>query len=183
MLYLAYGNGAGPNDVTSRGGLQNSIRATEPGPTSPLKRAIWLRRPEHRSQHRGTLAVTTIDRWDVVDTIFRTTDGGRTWKSAAPNRSALVGISLRHLWPARAQIGCGPDALAIDPFDSNHVCYGHRRHHLGNRRSQTSIRAGRRIGGVGRGIEETAVIDLISPPQRGASGQAHWVTSGGFRPQ
>jgi len=181
MLYLAYGNGAGPNDVTAGAVYKFDTRNGTWTDITPEKGHFGYAGLSIDRQHRGTLAVTTIDRWDVVDTIFRTTDGGRTWKSA--------GAQSQRDWSASPYVTFGlpvpkfgwwTDALAIDPFDSNHVCYGTGAT-IWATDDFTNIDSGRPTHWSvwGEGIEETAVIDLISPPQ-----EAHLVSAlgdiGGF---
>ncbi|KJY15813.1 hypothetical protein VR46_45530, partial [Streptomyces sp. NRRL S-444] len=64
--------------------------------------------------------VTTLDRWWPSDEIYRSVDGGASWK-------ALGATSVRDS-SAAPYVGTGighwMGALAIDPFDSGHVLYG-----------------------------------------------------------
>ena len=60
--------------------------------------AVDARRP-------GTVVVSTNNRWAAVDTLYRTTDGGRTWTSLKD--SAVLDVSrdaVPHLRRRRAQV-------------------------------------------------------------------------------
>ncbi|TDN40527.1 T9SS type A sorting domain-containing protein [Hymenobacter sp. UV11] len=123
-LYLAYSNGPGPNDVTvgdvlkyvPATGAFTSIKPTLPGTEAAGGYAglsLDLLKP-------GTIFVSTIDRYASGDEIFRSTDGGATWK-AILNWRATNKANLDHsLSPSNA--ASDPHWLAdvdVDPFDSN----------------------------------------------------------------
>lgn len=176
-LYLTYTDALGPNGVTAgsvwkytpAGGTWKNVSPSNGGyGFSGL--AVDPRKP-------STVMVTTLDRWWPEDEIYRTTDGGGTWKALADksvrdaSAAPYVGTGIGH-WMT---------ALAIDPFDSGHVLYG-----TGNGiwRSKDA-NAGDSGGtshwtGGARGLEETALADAIAPP-----GGATVITSmgdqGGFR--
>jgi photosystem II stability/assembly factor-like uncharacterized protein len=121
--------------------------------------------------------VTTLGRWWPEDEIYRSTDGGGTWKALADksvrNASAApyVGTHTGH-WMT---------ALAIDPFNSGHVLYGTGNGILRSKDATASDSGGISHWSMGaRGLEETALMDAIAPP-----GGATVITSmgdqGGFR--
>ncbi len=123
-LYLAYSNGPGPNDVSvgdvlkyvPATGVFTSIKPTLPGTEAAGGYgglSLDLLKP-------GTIFVSTIDRYASGDEVFRSTDGGTTWK-AILNWRATNKANLDHsLSPSNA--ASDPHWLAdvdVDPFDSN----------------------------------------------------------------
>jgi photosystem II stability/assembly factor-like uncharacterized protein len=105
--------------------------------------------------------VTTLDRWWPSDELFRSTDGGATWK-------ALGGSAVRDASGAPyvgTGIGHWMGALAIDPFDSGHAIYG-TGSGLWASKDVTEADSGRPTHWSipVKGLEETAVLGLISPP-------------------
>ncbi|MEV4190021.1 RICIN domain-containing protein [Streptomyces toxytricini] len=176
-LYLTYTNALGPNGVTGgsvwkhtpAGGTWRNVSPSQ-GDYGFSGLAVDPRKP-------STVMVTTLGRWWPEDEIYRTTDGGTTWK-------ALAGKSVRDA-SAAPYVGTGTGhwmtALAIDPFDSGHVLYGTGSGILRSRDAHASDSGGTSHWSVGaRGLEETALLDAIAPP-----GGAHVVTAmgdlGGFR--
>lgn len=176
-LYLTYTNALGPNGVTGgsvwkhtpAGGTWKNVSPSQ-GTYGFSGLAVDPRKP-------STVMVTTLNRWWPEDEIYRTTDGGTTWK-------ALADTSVRDA-SAAPYVGTGTGhwmtALAIDPFDSGHVLYGTGSGILRSKDANASDSGGTSHWSVGaRGLEETALLDAIAPP-----GGAHVVTAmgdlGGFR--
>jgi len=176
-LYLTYTNNLGPNGVTAgsvwkytpaRGAWKNISPSQGSYGFSGL--AVDPRKP-------STVMVTTLDRWWPEDEIYRTADGGTTWKALADksvrNASAApyVGTGVGH-WMT---------ALAIDPFDSGHVLYG-----TGNGIWRSKDVSANDSGGTShwtvgaRGLEETALMDAVAPPG-GATVITAMGDQGGFR--
>ncbi|MFF1723925.1 WD40/YVTN/BNR-like repeat-containing protein [Streptomyces sviceus] len=176
-LYLTYTDNLGPNGVTAgsvwkytpAGGAWKNISPSQ-GSYGFSGLAVDPRKP-------STVMVTTLDRWWPEDEIYRTTNGGTTWKALADKsvRSAsaapYVGTHTGH-WMT---------ALAIDPFNSGHVLYGTGNGILRSKDANASDSGGTSHWSSGaRGLEETALMDAIAPP-----GGATVITSmgdqGGFR--
>ncbi|MFF7160914.1 RICIN domain-containing protein [Streptomyces sp. NPDC008086] len=176
-LYLTYTNALGPNGVTAgtvwkytpTGGAWKNISPSQ-GNYGFSGLAVDPRRP-------STVMVTTLGRWWPEDEIYRSTDGGATWKalsdkserdaSAAP----YVGDHTGH-WMT---------ALAIAPFNSGHALYGTGNGIWRSKDANASDSGGTSHWSAGaRGLEETALLDAIAPP-----GGAEVVTAmgdqGGFR--
>ncbi|MGD1083230.1 MAG: carbohydrate-binding protein [Verrucomicrobiota bacterium] len=169
-LYVSFGNGPGPNNVSSGAVAKYDIDAnkwtliTPNNPGNGGYGGIALDR-----QHPATLMVSTIDHWGPADDIFRSTDGGATWKpiaattdrdtSFSPYMSNLLRGHRFDWWLA---------ALAIDPFDSNHAMYGTGGTIWGTH-DMTDFDAGKhtRWTIAADGVEETAVLALASPPWPG----------------
>jgi xyloglucan-specific exo-beta-1,4-glucanase len=186
-LYVTYGagqrsnQGAGPNDVTKGAVFKFDTKSGAWTDITPEHGGFGYAGLSIDRQHVGTLVVTTIDRWGPVDDVFRSTDGGKSWKSVAAHSQRDWSLSPYLTWNEPApKFGWWTDALAIDPFDSNHCAYG----------TGATIWATDDLTRLdsdqtthwsvwGEGIEETAVIDLMSP-----SAGAHLVTGlgdiGGF---
>jgi xyloglucan-specific exo-beta-1,4-glucanase len=186
VLYIAYGNNIGPNGVTDGAVWKLDTRSNqwtditpEPGPTKGKGGYFGLSLDR---QHTGTLAVATMNHWSPIDTVWRTTDGGKSWKDIAAKSVRDVSVSpYLHWGKPEAKLGWWMSALAIDPFNSDHVAYG----------TGATIFASDDFTNVSKdqathwypwvaGIEETAVITLISPPE-GAHLLSGFGDIGGFR--
>ncbi|WP_109003444.1 RICIN domain-containing protein [Streptomyces rishiriensis] len=176
-LYLTYTDALGPNGVTAgsvwkytpAGGVWKNVSPSS-GSYGFSGLAVDPRKP-------STVMVTTLDRWWPEDEVYRSTDGGATWKALASksvrdaSAAPYVGTGIGH-WMT---------ALAVDPFDSGHVLYG-----TGNGIWRSKDVTAEDSGGAShwtagaRGLEETALADAIAPP-----GGATLITSmgdqGGFR--
>ncbi|MEH0418118.1 1,4-beta-glucanase [Streptomyces sp. B21-083] len=172
-LYVTYGNTAGPNGQSD--GSVHKLRTTTGSWTevSPVKPggttadgspdtfayggvAVDACRP-------GTLVVSTNNRWADIDTVFRSTNGGRTWTSLKD--SAVFDVSETPFlnWAGdKPKFGWWIQALALDPHDSRHIVYGTGATLYGTRDLK-------HWAPQIRGLEETSVRQLISPPV----GQAH----------
>ncbi|KAA6463243.1 carbohydrate-binding protein [Acidobacteria bacterium AB60] len=141
-------------------------------------------------QHPNTVMVSTLDRWWPGDEVYRSLDGGATWvalgsEPAGSENGPLDNYSVRNdaLSPYLSGLSnsssCSPTgcdltaagfgwwigALAIDPFDSNHVLYGTGAT-IWETHDVTNVDAQKMVDWtVGAdGIEETAVTALASPP-------------------
>ena len=131
-------------------------------------------------QHPDTIMVATQISWwpDVI--FFRSTDAGATWTRAWdwgdwPNRTLRYSIDITEspwlTWNAipalpelAPKLGWMTESVEIDPFDSNHLLYGTGATIYGTD-NLTDWDAGTvRISVRARGLEETAVQDLISLP-------------------
>ncbi|ELP71122.1 WD40/YVTN/BNR-like repeat-containing protein [Streptomyces turgidiscabies] len=172
-LYVTYGNAAGPNGQSD--GSVHKLRTTTgswtdvspvlPGGTTADGSAdtfayggvaVDACRP-------GTLVVSTNNRWADIDTVFRSTNGGRTWTSLKD--SAVFDVSETPFlnWAQdKPKFGWWIQALALDPYDSRHIVYGTGATLYGTRDLK-------HWAPQIRGLEETSVRQLISPPV----GEAH----------
>jgi photosystem II stability/assembly factor-like uncharacterized protein len=161
-LYVTYSDGPGPNGVkagavwkhTPSSGAWKDI---SPMPGTNFGYAGLAVDPQRAS----TVMVTTLDRWWPSDELFRSTDGGVTWK-------ALGATSVRDA-SAAPYVGTGighwMGALAIDPFDSGHVLYGTGSGLWASKDVTAADSGGATHWTVPvKGLEETAVLGLVVPP-------------------
>ncbi|MEH0575294.1 MULTISPECIES: 1,4-beta-glucanase [Streptomyces] len=175
-LYVTYANAPGPNGqsdgsvhkLATATGKWTDVTPAKPGGTTSDGSvdsfgyggvAVDARRP-------GTVVVSTNNRWAAVDTLYRTTNGGRTWTSLKD--SAVLDVSETPFLTFGAdqpKFGWWIQALAVDPYDSRHIVYGTGATLYGTRDLK-------HWAPQIRGLEETSVRQLISPP----TGQAHLIS-------
>lgn len=169
LLYISYGNGVGPNGVTDGAVWKLDTKTGEWTDVTPDKL------PVHPAggygglaldrQRPGTIAVATLDRWRPGDTVWRSTDGGATWDDIRGKSERDVSETPFLLWGEdEARLGWWMAALAIDPFDSDHACYAtgatiYATHEFGKVNSEAITHWKPWV----KGIEQTAVIALVSP--------------------
>jgi hypothetical protein len=148
-------------------------------------------------QNPNTIMVATQISWWPDAIFFRSKDGGATWTriwdfTSYPNRSFRYTQDISAApWltfgsnpqppEVTPKLGWMNDAVAIDPFNSNRMMYGtgatiYGTTNLSNWDSGTQIT----IKPMVAGLEETAVLDLISPPT-GAPLVSGLGDIGGFR--
>lgn len=171
-LYLSYGNGPGPNDVTDG--------------------SVWKYQPKHEKftnitpvvpkgddkfgygglsvsfSHPGVVMVSTIDRWTHGDDVFRSTDGGKSWK-------ALFGKVVRddagakylywHRSPTEPMGRGWMGDIDIDPFNPGRVMYVTGQGIWGTE-DATAADTDKPTHWVfwDRGLEETVIRGMVSPP-------------------
>lgn len=176
-LYLTYTNTLGPNGVTAGSVWKHTPADGEWKNISPSQGGYGFSGLAVDPQKPSTVMVTTLGRWWPEDEIYRTTDGGTTWKALADksvrdaSAAPYVGTHTGH-WMT---------ALAIDPFDSGHVLYGTGNGILRSKDADASDRGGTSHWSMGaRGLEETALMDAIAPPG-GATVITAMGDQGGFR--
>ena len=171
LLYITYSNGVGPNGVTDGAVFRYDTLSGQWGDITPD-------RGPHRAQggymglsvdaeQPGTLVVATLNRWQPGDILWRTTDGGRTWENLRTLSRRDVSATPFLLWGnSQADFGWWIAGVAIDPFDSGHVAYT----------TGATVYATGQLLDADRGksilwkpwvagVEQTAVLTLLSPPQ------------------
>lgn len=111
------------------------------------------------------VAVATEDRWSPVDTVYVSNDAGATWDDMSANDSMNIGYEPYLSWGGTPKFGWWIAAVAIDPFDPNHLVYG-----TGATLYGTDDLGAVSTGGTvditasaSKGIEETSVQDLLVP--------------------
>ncbi|MBV9269180.1 MAG: hypothetical protein JO061_23625, partial [Acidobacteriaceae bacterium] len=194
-LYVTYSNSSGPNSAGNGQVWKYEVKAkswsniTPPDAiTSPHN--YGYAKVVVDSVQPDTVMVSTLDRYYPGDEIFRSQDAGSTWEAVgnepnAPAHSSFdVSLSPWLLFGGTVpgdNMGNWIGAMLIDPWDHNHVFYGTGQTLYTTDRIREADKGGVVPWTVGAlGIEETAVLGLISPP----SG-AHLLSAlgdiGGFR--
>jgi photosystem II stability/assembly factor-like uncharacterized protein len=171
FLYLAYSDGPGPNGVTdgavwklnTDSDAWTNITPLKPGEGDKFGYAgVSLAR-----SRPGVVMVSTLDRWAKKDTLFRSADGGRTWKDLGPQSTRDTSAAPYLTWGRpHAELGHWIGDLEIDPFDSSHVLYVTGMGIWASRNADAADK-GRPThwsAAASRGIEETVVNEVVSPP-------------------
>ncbi|MFD5836617.1 cellulose binding domain-containing protein [Streptomyces collinus] len=199
-LYLAYSDKGGPYD----GGKGQVWRYatgsgawTDISPVAEADTFYGFSGLTVDRQKPGTVMATAYSAWWPDTQIFRSTDSGATWTKAwdytsypdRENRYTMdVSSSPWLTWGANPQppeqtpkLGWMTEALEIDPFNSNRMMYGtgatiYGTENLGNWDGGGKFT----VKPMVRGLEETAVNDLASPPS-GAPLLSALGDIGGFR--
>ncbi|MDT0401871.1 MULTISPECIES: cellulose binding domain-containing protein [Streptomyces] len=199
-LYLAYSDTGGPYDG-GKGRLYRYATATgtwtDISPVAEADTYYGFSGLTVDRQHPGTVMATAYSSWWPDTQIFRSTDSGGTWTQAwsytsYPNRENRYTMDVSSspwlTWGANPsppeqtpKLGWMTEALEIDPFDSDRMMYGtgatiYGTENLTNWDDDTRFT----ITPMVRGLEETAVNDLISPPS-GAPLVSALGDVGGFR--
>jgi xyloglucan-specific exo-beta-1,4-glucanase len=194
MLYVTYTNGVGPFDGSigqvwkydTKAGTWTNI---SPEDSTNGDAAGWgYGGLGVDAQHPDTVMVSTLNEWWPDANIYRSTDGGKDWKQAWTtkqdkstntteridnynlNYSASPWLDWGNKQTAPSlvnspKLGWMMDSIAIDPFNSNRMMYGTGATLYGTNDLTKWDKDGKfDISVMAQGIEETAVLDLISPP-------------------
>lgn len=202
MLYITYNNNAGPYDG-SMGDVWKYDTGTgtwtriSPDRSSATNSYFGYGGLAVDAHNPNTIMVSALNQWWPDANIWRSTDGGATWQAiwewgSYPDRTLhyLQDISTAP-WltfnntPAppltSPQLGWMIGDLKIDPFNSDHLLYGTGATLYGSDNLTAWDSGGPiTISVHAQGIEETAVLDLISPPA-GAHLLSAVADIGGFR--
>lgn len=181
-LYISYSNGAGPYDGTNGTVHKYNITSkvwTDISPTPMASTYYGYGGLSVDLQVPGTLMVAALNCWWPDELIFRSVDSGATWSpiwawNGYPNLDYYYSYDISNApwlqddtstnqFPVR--VGWMVEALAIDPFDSNHWLYGtgatiYGGHDLEKWDTVHNVT----LKSLAVGIEEMAVLGLISPP-------------------
>ncbi|MEU3931009.1 cellulose binding domain-containing protein [Streptomyces sp. NPDC029044] len=199
-LYLAYSDKGGPYDG-GKGRLWRYATGTgtwtDISPVAEADTFYGFSGLTVDRQKPGTVMATAYSAWWPDTQIFRSTDSGATWTKAwdytsYPNRENRYTMDVSSspwlTWGANPQppeqtpkLGWMTEAMEIDPFDSNRMMYGTGATIYGTE-NLTNWDSGSKfaIKPMVRGLEETAVNDLASPPS-GAPLLSALGDIGGFR--
>jgi hypothetical protein len=205
MLYVTYGKDCGPyqsdkGDVWKYDTASGEWILISPIRSSSEDNYFGYGGLAVDAQHPDTIVVSSLESWWPDDHIFRSTDGGATWKpiwewGSYPERVFHYTQDISGApwldWGARdtkplpevaPKLGWMIGDLEIDPFNSDRMLYGTGATIYGS----DNLTAWDTGGSVditvkAQGLEETSVQDLISPP----TGDAHLISAlgdlGGFR--
>ncbi|GAA4064328.1 cellulose binding domain-containing protein [Nonomuraea soli] len=199
-LYLATGDTGGPY-INEDGEVWRLTTATgvwtEITPTPDADRYYGFSGFTIDRQDPSTIMVASQVSWWPDNIIFRSTDSGATWTriwdwNGYPSRTFRYTQDISsHPWLTMGKqsqqpevdpkLGWMTEAMEIDPFDSNRLLYGTGATIYGttdllkwDNNQQITIKP------FIAGLEETAVLDLISPPT-GANLLSAVGDIGGFR--
>ena len=189
-LYVSYGNAPGPNGMSDgavwkcdlKSEAWTNVSPVRPDASGTGRLGFGYAGLSVDAKHPNVIMVASMDKWSTGDDIYRSVDGGANWKSLKVySVRDSSGAPFLNWNRGSADLGHWIGALAIDPFHSGHVLYGTGATMWGSddadlldadKPTHWTVRA--------QGLEETAVIDLISPPAG-----AHLVSAmgdiGGFR--
>ncbi len=170
MMYVTYGDAPGPNGMNDGAVWRYNMTTGEWGDVTPARPggnahfgyggvAVDARNP-------GVVMATTMDRWGTGDDAYRSTDGGAHWKAVAKAGARDPGVSpWITMGRPQADAGHWMGDIEIDPFNSDHVMYTTGAT-IWESWDVTAADKGERthwrVGAAG--LEETVVLDLVSPP-------------------
>ncbi|KAL5357701.1 Avicelase III [Aspergillus floccosus] len=181
-LYISYSNGAGPYDGTNGTVHKYNISSgvwTDISPTSVATTYYGYGGLAVDLQDPGTIMVAALNCWWPDELIWRSVDSGATWSpiwdwNGYPNINYYYNYDITNApwiqdststaqFPVR--VGWMVEALAIDPFDSNHWLYGtgetiYGGHDLLKWDTAHNVT----LKSLAVGVEEMAVLGLITPP-------------------
>jgi photosystem II stability/assembly factor-like uncharacterized protein len=171
-VYVAYGNGLGPNGVTNGAvwkmdpdsGAWTDITPVKPSGDDVFGYGGLSLDPSHP----GVIVVSTLDRWAAGDDVFRSTDGGKSWKGLRDSSEHDVGgAPWIHSLESKAgrRMGHWIGDIDIDPTNPDEAIYvtGY-----GLWRTKNLTQADRSGATHWRfddeGLEETVALELVAPP-------------------
>ena len=172
VVHIAYGNGLGPNGVTN-GAVwtfdPDSGAWTDITPVKPSGSDVFGYGGLSLDPSRpGVIMVSTLDRWAVGDEVFRSTDGGKSWKGLRDKSEHDI---ARATWVRRLedkasrQMGHWIGDVDIDPTNPDEAIYvtGYGLWRTTN--LTEADRSGRTTWRFDdQGLEETVPLELVSPP-------------------
>ena len=174
VLWVGYASGLGPSDIATgavwRYGPDGRGRDVTPAAWRATgAEGAFLGVAVSRSQ-TGTVAVSTVDRYRHGDSLWISRDDGRTWDDlgARSRRDVSTTPFLLHEGKG-ADFGHWISGLAIDPFDPVRIAYTTGATVYATRNAtRDATRDATRAGTIDwspwvRGIEQTAIITLVSP--------------------
>ncbi|MGN6376232.1 MAG: WD40/YVTN/BNR-like repeat-containing protein [Sphingomonas sp.] len=166
VVTITYANGIGPNGITKGAVWRYDPASRRWSDVTPDKRSDappgGYMGVAVSAQDPRVIAVSTVDRSHPVDTVWRSTDAGahwdELWRRSTRDVSATPFLNLDGDKP---NFGHWIAGLAIDPFDPSHAAYT----------TGATMYATHEFDQAGamrwfpwtKGIEQTAVITLISP--------------------
>ncbi len=186
-LFLTFGNNLGPNGVTD-GAVKTYDPATgkwdDITPLKPAGETFGYAGLTLDRNNPGTLLVSTLNRWGSGDEIFRSTDNGKSWKplSKASHFNTSDAPWLVPFSGGRHdRLGHWIADIEIDPFNPDRSFYV-TGYGLWESRTLIHFDKGDKLEWLftNQGLEETAPLELISPP-KGAHLLSALGDIGGFR--
>ncbi len=166
VLTITYADVIGPSGITRGAVWRYDAEAERWHDVTPDKRADAPRGGYMgvavSAENPDVIAVSTIGRYDPVDTVWRSTDAGAHWDELFRRSTRDVSATpFLNLDGEQPDFGHWIAGLAIDPFDAGHAAYT----------TGATVYATDAFDQAGemhwrpwtRGIEQTAIITLTSP--------------------
>lgn len=182
VLTLPYCDAIGPTGITRGAVWRYDPRTGAWQDVTPLKGAAVVpggyMGVAVAARDPRVIAVATVNRYRPGDTVWRSDDAGRTWRELARDSVRDVSATPFLDFDGKADFGHWIAGLAIDPFDAGHAAYV-----TGATVYATDDFAAARAmrwAPWTRGIEQTAIITLVSPTG-GAPLVSGFGDLGGFR--
>jgi photosystem II stability/assembly factor-like uncharacterized protein len=171
-VHVAYGNGLGPNGVTSGAVWKmdpDSGAWTDITPITPSGGDVFgYGGLSLDPAHPGVIVVSTLDRWGAGDDLFRSTDGGKSWKALRDKSEHDVGRApwVRSLESkAGRAMGHWIGDVDIDPTNPDEAIYVTGYGLWRTKNLTEADRSGRTDWRFDdEGLEETVALELVAPP-------------------
>jgi photosystem II stability/assembly factor-like uncharacterized protein len=194
-LITAWNAGFGPYSSSFQGGkIWKYSFASKKWEDISLPPSPFYNASEHKTPDRGVGCVTvdwqnpnnllavTMNNWWPDEHIYRSTDGGKNWDAiwyldGWPNRVNKYTIDIgvapwldwgenKSLPEMNPKLGWCIATIAIDPFNSNRMMYGTGATVYGtNNLTDWEKNKRVRLEVMAEGIEECAILDLVSPTE------------------
>ncbi|EGO20097.1 hypothetical protein SERLADRAFT_442836 [Serpula lacrymans var. lacrymans S7.9] len=183
VLYISESNGSGPYDGTLGAVYKYNITSgvwTDITPVSGSNLFFGFGGLSVDLQNPGTIMVAALNSWYPDGQIFRSNDSGVTWSALwswgsdstldkwytySDSLAPWIGPDYTVTTPGTLQIGWMMEGLNIDPFDSDHWLYGTGMTIYGGYDlTKWDTVHNVTIESLANGVEETAILGLISPP-------------------
>ncbi len=170
-VYVSYGNQPGPSDVTD-GAVYKFVPAsgkwTDITPVKPSgEDKFGYGGLGVDSSRTGHLIASSIDRWTMKDEIFRSTDAGKTWKKVGQSGNwHSEGALYLHHGKEKAGITHWTGDVDIDPFNpARATVVGGTGIFMTENLDHADKNQAVDWRFTNKGLEETAVLSLASPPE------------------
>lgn len=158
LLYMAYSDGPGPNGITAGGVYKYNTASGAWTTINPPSGQGGYGGVSVDAQNPNHLVVSTMNRWSPGDEVFRSTDGGSTWKATLGDYKtwdyslAPYGKDSNPHWTGDVD---------IDPFNAENAWFI-----TGYGLFNTNTLSASTVKWIfqNNGLEETVPIEITSPP-------------------
>lgn len=171
-LYTTWGNKAGPNNVMQGSVQKYSIADGSWEEITPdLKYTCGYSGLSVNPNDPEMIVVTTLDLWAVVDNVFTSFDGGKTWtgiwdpETTKENYTIDISQSEWLDWQGQLKPGWWMTGVAINPFDPDEIMYGTGATIFKTDNLTKCQTEPVNLSVAAKGVEETAIFDIVSPNQ------------------
>ncbi len=169
-LYTTWSYKIGPNE-SSRGAVQkyNISEGTWEEITPTLDYTCGYSGLSVNPNDPQNIVVTTLDLWAVVDNVFVTYDGGKTWngiwdpETKEENYTIDISDCEWLYWQDQLKPGWWMTGVAINPFNPDEIMYGTGATIFGTDNLTKIAEEPVNLTVRAMGIEETAIFDFVSP--------------------